>query len=176
VSDATLNTLLARFRDKVVVVEETGCWEWQAGRRSGYGRIRVDGKLHTAHRWAWEQMNGPVPTNRPHMDHFRYPGGCIGRGCVNPRHVRPTTARENTLRGDGVAAQRLASDTCVNGHLFDEENTRWYQRGERAYRECRACDRARNKDPERIAWDRARSQTPERRAYERARGQRRRAA
>lgn len=40
------------------VAKSEGCWEWQAGRTSGYGVIKVNGVPKKAHRVAYELENG----------------------------------------------------------------------------------------------------------------------
>lgn len=46
-----------------VVATPNGCREWQGTRRqgSGYGQVRVGGRLLSAHRVAWERAFGPIP-------------------------------------------------------------------------------------------------------------------
>lgn len=39
----------------------SGCWLWLGDIRGGYGRMRVDGKLVSAHRASYEYHIGPIP-------------------------------------------------------------------------------------------------------------------
>jgi hypothetical protein len=95
-----------------VVDSETGCHNWQGSlNNKGYGRVRRNGKVHTAHRWQWELINGPVPPGLV-LDHY----ACDNRQCVNPDHVRPVSVRENTLRGNTIPAQNLAKTRATCGH------------------------------------------------------------
>ena len=63
-----------------VVVEKTGCWEWQGGKTvrknnsGGYGILKHKGKMFTAHRFYYEQKYGKVPSGLD-LDHFK---------CQNP--------------------------------------------------------------------------------------------
>jgi hypothetical protein len=64
------------------------------------------------HRLTYTVFVGPIPDGL-HLDHFRYPqDGCIGPSCGHPEHVRPATARENTLRGRGPTSRNLAKTHC----------------------------------------------------------------
>jgi hypothetical protein len=56
----------------------------------GYGRLKVAGKKHLAHRLVCEQTHGPAPADRPEAAHR-----CGVAGCVNPYHVRWASAKEN---------------------------------------------------------------------------------
>jgi hypothetical protein len=122
-----------RFWDKVKVDGGSGCWLWTAyTSRKGYGQLRLGSKDCLAHRVAYEALVGEIPEGLQ-CDHL-----CRIRRCVNPEHLEPVTSRENTLRGDTVAARNAAKTHCPIGHEFSEENTRVLKGGRR---ECRACHR-----------------------------------
>jgi hypothetical protein len=129
----------ARFR-RYTRELPNGCVEWTGAQdRNGYGRFWVDGGSQLAHRWRWQRDNGPLDP-KVQLDHYKYPDlGCLGPSCV--LHVRPATARENTLRGQTVAAQHLATTQCPQEHAYDLANTYITRDGRR---DCRACNRERS--------------------------------
>jgi len=131
-----------------VSVSETGCWLWQ-GRvhpRTGYGQAWFDGTNRLAHRVMFTLVRGPIPAGLQ-LDHL-----CRVRHCVNPEHLEPVTARENTLRGVTLPAANAAKTECPRGHLYDTDNTYVDRRGGR---HCRACKAARQASPEgRAYWRR----------------------
>lgn len=74
---------------------DTPCWVWQLALASnGYGAITRKGT--SAHRWYYEQANGPIPAGA-HIDHL-----CRVRACVNPAHMQVVTCAENARRGDNA--------------------------------------------------------------------------
>ena len=88
-----LSQLPDRFSSKVLI-GLGGCWCWQASRnRKGYGQYSIKGRPVLAHRWAYEQLRGPIPDGM-HIDHL-----CRVRHCVNPEHMEPVTPAENFHRG-----------------------------------------------------------------------------
>ena len=125
-------SLAERFDAKWFRHPITGCWIWTASTTAGYGRIDVNRKFLYAHRVAYERFVGPIPAGLQ-LDHL-----CRVRRCVNPSHLEPVTSRENTLRGNGVAARASAATHCPHGHPYDEANT---YRDPRGWLRCRTCKR-----------------------------------
>lgn len=75
------------------VVRDDGCWQWQGRLNAGgYGTLHIDG-CNLAHRWHWQNINGPVPDGLD-LDHL-----CRNRACCNPAHLEPVTRRTNVRRG-----------------------------------------------------------------------------
>ncbi len=105
------------------------CWLWTGSiDADGYGCYLRD---HSAHRFAWEIANGPVPDGLV-IDHL-----CRVRHCVNPAHMEPVTNAENILRGECPPAVNARKTHCPRGHEFTTENTYVYPDGRRECRECR---------------------------------------
>ncbi len=119
-----------------VRVSPDGCWLWQGSLTPrGYAKMGLNGRTVVVHRWSYEHFVGPIPEGMQ-LDHF----ACEVRHCVNPWHVRPVTARENTLRGATIPSLMASKTECLRGHPFDEANTYEIRTGGRA---CRACNRLR---------------------------------
>lgn len=122
---------VARFWSKVDRTSE--CWRWSAYvRPNGYGQFHVECKPVYAHRFAYELLVGPIAAGM-HLDHL-----CRNKACVNPAHLEMVTPRVNILRGFGPSARAAAKTHCLNGHPFDETNTRITPSGKR---QCRICAR-----------------------------------
>lgn len=134
--------LMDRFVARVYVMED-GCWEWlSALDTGGYAKIAVPprGTWDRAHRVAYRLFVGPIPVGKQ-LDHL-----CRRRSCVNPSHLEAVSARENTLRGDGVAGRYARRTHCEHGHEFSPENT-YTVPGSNA-RRCRICQRRRTRESE----------------------------
>lgn len=109
------------------------CWPWPgAVDRQGYGKATLNMKQTTAHRVVYQRLVGPIPAGLQ-LDHL-----CRNPPCVNPAHLEPVTAWENTLRSP-IAPSALNSKKthCKHGHEFTEENTYRYK----TFRYCRTCSR-----------------------------------
>ena len=66
------------------------CWEWTGVKnQDGYGRVRVNGKLLSAHRVVYAQLYGPIPEGLNVLHN------CDNPGCVNPTHLRLGTQTDN---------------------------------------------------------------------------------
>jgi hypothetical protein len=112
-------------------VNKAECIEWQRCRdRDGYGAKWADGRRVFAHRWAFEQANGPLDDGMT-IDHL-----CGNRACVNPTHMEAVSSRENKRRSAIKA-------TCKRGHPWSVENTLWERDGRRRCKACRAAGIAR---------------------------------
>jgi len=98
---------------------------------NGYSRIFVDGKNIQAHRWAWELINGKIPTGLV-IDHI-----CKNRKCVAIDHLRMVTQQENVMAGLHNIDNRTH---CNQGHPFTKENIMVRRSGKR---ECAECNRVR---------------------------------
>lgn len=124
-----LSALPTRVAAKILPVD--GCWVWTGARVSaGYGSLGVGKKTVSAHRFMYTALVGPIPEGL-HLDHL-----CRNRACCNPEHLEPVTSRENTLRGETLAAACAAKTHCPKGHEYTPDNVLRAGR-KRICRECR---------------------------------------
>lgn len=118
---------MERFLSKVN--KTNTCWLWTDSlTHDGYGRFWFARKTVLAHRFAYENLVGPIPENLT-CDHL-----CKNRVCVNPAHIELVTALENTRRGKNATKTH-----CMHGHEFTPENTAYNARTNK--RACRICMR-----------------------------------
>jgi len=110
----------------------------------GYGQFWNGTTMVLAHRWAWENLVGPIPEYMQ-VDHM-----CKVRRCVNPKHLRLLTTQENTACGD--AGLHLANKThCPKGHPYSGENLYLDLRGKRGCKACRKDATERYGDKKKLA-------------------------
>jgi hypothetical protein len=94
----------------------TRCWLWSSSRwQSGYGRFKLKGKHHVAHRFAW------------YLKHGVYSTLCVLHRCDNPSCVRPSHLREGTNKENTEDMMRKGrhaggkGETHGNAKLTDVE-------------------------------------------------------
>jgi hypothetical protein len=112
-----------------------GCIQWIGEiTPDGYGRLQimVNRKITRiyAHRFAYEQVYGPIPTGMV-INHK-----CRNRSCVNPAHLEVVTHEENIMHPESMSPCRINANKthCKRGHLLHPNNRRCTQ--------CRADKRA----------------------------------
>ena len=92
------------------------CWEWSAGKCSGYGSVRSKGKHEYAHRIAWALTFGQVPDGL-HVLHR-----CDNPPCCNPAHLFLGTNLDNIK--DKVSKRRAtapAGSQSPNAKLTEDD-------------------------------------------------------
>jgi hypothetical protein len=100
-----------RFEAKTRRADD-GCHEWlgYVG-KTGYGRVKAEGRMWMAHRVAYIIAHGRIPDGME-LDHL-----CRNRSCVNADHLEPVTKRENQLRSPiSIIAKQVATTECPRGH------------------------------------------------------------
>lgn len=105
------------------VARSTRCWVWRASLdQNGYGNVWWNGRVHRAHRVAWELEHGePPPADK------RVIQSCGNRGCVRPEHLvlkdppkadnpleRVETIRTRTVDGLGHIERRGLNSYRLN--------------------------------------------------------------
>ncbi len=113
--------LSERFRKKVRVNASTGCWDWLAYTNpKGYGMFGYKSTVLLAHRYIWEQFNGPIP---PKMFILHQ---CDNPTCVNPQHLFLGSHQDNmkdmTVKRRQALGQRNGKATLSDQAVNDIRN------------------------------------------------------
>lgn len=113
-------------------VTQSGCWEWAGDMHGrGYGRARVLGVTHLAHRLAYETWVGPIPEG--HVVRHK----CDNPPCINPEHLETGTVSDNTQdmlrRGRHKPPQGEKNGNALLDEGLVREIRRRYAAGEGSY-------------------------------------------
>src|SRR3990172_4957000 len=129
--------VLVRFWEKVRITD--GCWLWMGGTIKGYGCFNsgIERVSQYAHRFAYYLWYG---LEERILDHQ-----CDTPSCVRPHHLKPTTHKENILRGRSFSAINARKTRCPTGHPYIESNI-YYLRGQRYCRTCRSSQGIKQRD------------------------------
>lgn len=84
-------SLVKRFKAGLSEPLSNGCIEWKYAMRNGYGAIKNEGKVYSAHVVAWvvagnEVLEGHVIGHK-----------CDNRACCNPEHLECVTVQKNNI-------------------------------------------------------------------------------
>lgn len=126
------NEFLLRFWAKVR--KGPGCWEWLAAKSHGYGRIKILGRMLSAHRVSWSIANGRQIPDGLEVDHM-----CFNPACVNPDHLRLLTRAENAAIHPPWKKPNEIVNVCPQGH-----DKRLHGRTKQG--KCAVCQRAHNRE------------------------------
>jgi hypothetical protein len=117
-----------------------GCWERAGALTSkGYTKFGMGERTQYSHRFAYEQIKGPIPLGLT-LDHL-----CRNTRCCNPYHLEAVDLWTNQARGIGFCAKNSKKTHCKFGHLLDARNVyfRPFNGARRSARTCRTCQRNR---------------------------------
>jgi hypothetical protein len=141
-----LKLTLDAWFDRVDRSNHAACWPWPGPMlENGYGRSKKNDRLVLAHREAYIRANGAINDGLQvhhichEMDNTCKGGwSCPHRACVNPSHLKATSAKDNVLCGLGHTAVNAVKTHCIHGHEFNAQNTLIRRNGNRSCRKC-AC-------------------------------------
>ena len=128
--------VIQRFFTKIKIDEAKGCWLYQGGTGGhiglhAYGRFWYNERFLMAHRFSYEFFNKKKIQLSNQIDHL-----CNNPICVNPKHLREISGRENTLRNNNPMGINSRKTECLRGHPLSGKNLYLAKNGTR---KCKMC-------------------------------------
>lgn len=119
---------LAEAMDGRTMETENGCLVWTSNVAgpAPYGVLTFGGERLYAHRVAFEIENGGIPEGTE-IDHV-----CHNTLCVNPRHLRAVTRKQNA---ENLTGAHSNSHTSVRGVTYDRSRNNYRARIKHNYQE-----------------------------------------
>lgn len=118
-----------RLLSKIIIDDETGCWNWLAGKdKNGYGKIVINKRHLMVHRASYYYFVGPFEQDKL-ICHK-----CDNPSCINPDHLFIGTWLSNMqdkVNKGRLRNQNMDKTHCKRGHEFTEENTKIKSKGRR---------------------------------------------
>lgn len=111
-------TAEARFKRRVLVTAD--CWFWNGTlMRNGYATFYNGVRRQLVHRYSYELHYGPIPDGMQ-VDHI-----CHTRNCVNPKHLRAVTPKQNC---ENLSGPSTRSTTGIRGVYWAKHARKWLVR------------------------------------------------
>ena len=116
----TYRGALASFVAEAAVSDTDDCilWPFTVNPRTGYGAIKFEGRMCTAHRAVLMLATGERPPRSIHAAHA--PVICHNRACVNPRHLR-WVSQEGNESDKEIDGTKIIGSRSPNAILSDEQ-------------------------------------------------------
>ena len=107
------DSLIHRFKARILVGSVAECWPWLGAVRNGYGAIKHCRKILGAHVVAWAIAQKRMPQPGYLICHT-----CDNRVCCNPSHLYEGTAADNVRDADHRRSiARAHGQQCYNAIL-----------------------------------------------------------
>lgn len=134
---------IAKYKAKCAITE-SGCWQWREMPMGLKGWQYPEG-MYRHQRWRLNRLMVTL-TQRPMIKGEMACHKCDNHRCINPDHLFIATNRENLLDASRKGRMPGQSKThCKHNHEFTSDNTYWSVRGLTAVRNCRTCQRIRQR-------------------------------
>lgn len=104
-----------RHADKISIGGSDECWLWTGAKNhKGYGYVKVKGRMLRVHRVAHEEAIGPIEHKLLVLH------SCDTPACVNPKHLRAGTQKEN-MQDRENRGRTLKGETSPRSKLTEQQ-------------------------------------------------------